>query len=344
MKPVFRAGLPADAAGIEAFLREVFHAEAGGALAPELLQWKYWADRGDGQQSRSFLLEGEAGILAHGATWPSTVLTSYGRPLDGAQVIDWAAADGAPGAGLAIMKNVSKLIDLIFALGGSETTRRILPIFGFRAQNEIGFFAKPLRPVRQILSHQHRNRRLAARLFRNAWWSMTPALRLGPGWSSREVSGEEIQVWPEPRDGVAVMRRDAAAFRYFSGAAGVRTTLQLAEFRGKQAGYFYLVFAPGQARIADAWAAEADPEMWKGVYTLAIRRAMQERGINEIVSIAGTEPARQALAGCGFRLRRTDPLMVYDSRKQLQASDHLHFQLVDNDAYFRHGGRPEYET
>lgn len=346
MKPVFRAASPSDAPKVAAFLRSVFAASPeAAAFSPDLLHWKFWADREGMEGSRSFVLEQEGAILAHGALWPSTVLTPSGAILPAAQVIDWAADSASPGAGLALMKNISKSVDLIFALGGSESTKRILPIFGFRPLNEIQSFAKPLRPIRQILTHQWTNWKSPLRLARNSWWSVSPpSPQPESGWSSRQVEAEEIGIWPAPREGLAVLRRGAPGFRYCSGSGVLKTTLHLVEYNGAQAGYFYLAFVPGLARIADAWAVNADPAAWKQVYALAIRRARQEPGINEITSIAGIECAQRALAACGFRLRQADSLMLYDPRKKLQAPDPLHFQLIDNDAFFRHSGRPEYET
>jgi hypothetical protein len=345
VKSVFRMSSPADAGRIADFLSRVFHTGPQDLVVrPEHLHWKYWAERRGWHGSRSYTLERDGTIVAHGAAWPSTLRTNNGAVMTAAQIIDWAADPDVPGSGLVLMKNFSKSIDLIFALGGSESTRRILPAFGFRPFNEISLFARPLRPFRQIVTHQRGSWKSAARLARNLWWSISPVCRVAPGWSSRPASGNEIASWPEPGDREAVLGRDAEIFRYFSVSPHIRSALHLVEHNGIQAGYFYLVFAPGQARIADAWTPGADPDSWKQIYALAALRAQEEPGINEVMTIAGLERSQRALANCGFRARRADRLMIYDPNKKLDASTRVHFQLIDNDAFFRHSERPEYET
>jgi hypothetical protein len=346
MKPVFRASFPNDSPKIAAFLQRVFGTDPDAMITqPDHLFWKYWAERGDWQIPRSYILEQEGVILAHGSLWPSRILTSYQPPLTAAQVIDWAADPASPGAGLALMKHISKLVDVIFALGGSETTRRILPAFGFRPLNEISIFARPLRPIRQIASHQERSWKSAARVARNTWWSLTPlSWRPDRGWSAKRAGAAGISVWPEPRSNISVLGRNPELFRYCSGSGITDSAFHVVERNGDQTGYFHLVFTPGQARIADAWAREQTPAVWKQIYGLAVLRALEQPGVNEISAMAGLEQAKQAFLMCGFRARRKDPLMIYDPQTKLRPSDQLHFQMVDNDSFFRHTGRPEYET
>jgi len=345
MKPVLVRSSPEDASKIAAFLCQVFHAGPEDAVArPEHMHWKYWAEREDWPGSRSFRLEREGVIVAHGAAWPSEVRPPSGPVLRGAQVIDWAGEPSAPGAGLALMKKIApEYVDLIFALGGSEATRKILPVFGFKPFNEILFFAKPLRPFSQVATHQRRDWRSPARLLRNLGWSWR-STRLAPGWTSRAVDGGEIRSWPEPGGGVTVLGRDAQRFRYFARCASIRSQLYMVERDGGEAGYFYLVFVPGQARVADAWSTAGDVGSWMQIYALAITRALEDRGTNEITAWAGLESAQGGLAQCGFECRGRERLMIYDPQKALDPSARLHFQMVDNDAFFRHSGRAEYET
>lgn len=341
MKPVFVRSAPEDAPKIAQFLVKAFSTGPDDMIArPNLMHWKYWADRADWPGSRSFRLERDGVIVAHGAPWPSSVHTPGGAVLRGAQVLDWAADPSTPGAGLALMKHVApENVDLIFALGGSDATRRALPAIGFKPFNEVVFYAKPLRPFAQIASHQYQNWKSPARLLRNLAWSRRSPI--APGWSSRAVAANQIRAWPEA--GVAnVLGRDANKFDYFSKCDLIRSRLYTIEREGREAGYFYLVFVPGQARIADAWA--IDPDGWSQLYALAIECALEDPGTNEITAIAGLESAQVALEQCGFRRRLVERLMIYDPKKMLDPSARLHFQMIDNDAFFRHSGRPDYQT
>jgi len=343
MKPVFVRSAPEDASKIAEFLCKVFHAGPGDTVArPDHMHWKYWAEREDWTGSRSFRMERDGMVVAHGAPWPVAVHPPEGSALHGAQVIDWAAEPSAPGSGLALMKHIApEHVDLIFALGGSEATRKILPVFGFKPFNNVSFFAKPLRPFAQMVSHQQRNWKSPARLARNLRWSLRDASP-GVGWFSRAVAADEIRKWPEPGSGVTVLGRDASRFRYFAKCDLIRSQLYVVEREGREAGYFYLVFVPGQARVADAWVVGA--EGWREIYALAIVRALEDPGVNEITAIAGLEGAEKGLELCGFERRNTERLMIYDPRKVLDPAARLHFQMIDNDAFFRHSGRPEYET
>ena len=343
MKPVFVASSPEDAPKIAQFLVKAFATAPDDVIArPDLMHWKYWAERADWSGSRSFRLERAGVIVAHGAPWPSFVRTPAGAVLRSAQVLDWAADPSTPGAGLALMKHIApEHVDLIFALGGSDATRRALPAIGFKPFNDIFFFAKPLRPFAQIVSHQFRNWKSPARLIRNFVWSRRLAAP-ARGWSSRPVDASNIHAWPESGGGATILVRDAKKFEYFSKCDLVRSRLYSVEREGREAGYFYLVFVPGQARIADAWA--IDPEGWTQLYALAIEQALEDPGTNEVTAIAGLEGAQQALEQCGFRRRRVERLMIYDPKKTLDPSARLHFQMIDNDAFFRHSGRPDYET
>jgi hypothetical protein len=343
MKPVFAQSSPEDAPRIAQFLVKAFAAGPGDAIArPDHMHWKYWEPRSDWPGSRSFHLHRDGVIVAHGAPWPVPVFTPGGATLGGAQVLDWAADSSTPGAGLSLMKHIApEHADLIFALGGSQATRKALPAFGFKPFHEVSSFAKPLRPFAQIATHQYRNWKSPARLLRNLGWSLKSAAPAS-GWSSRPVEARAIGAWPEPINGITVLGRGAARFEYFAKCNLIRSQLYIAEHEGREAGYFYLVFTPGQARVADAWV--RDSEAWKEIYALAIEQALAQPGANEITAIAGLESAQRALEQCGFVRRRTDRLMIYDPRKVLDPSARLHFQMIDNDAFFRHSGRPEYET
>ena len=57
---------------------------------------------------------------------------------------------------------------VMIATGGSETTRRLLPVIGFRPHGELYGFARPVRPLRQALTAAERSWKSSARLLRNA--------------------------------------------------------------------------------------------------------------------------------------------------------------------------------
>jgi hypothetical protein len=65
MKPVFITSSPNDALKIAQFLVKAFSTGPDDMIArPDLMHWKYWAERADWSGSRSFRLERDGGIVA----------------------------------------------------------------------------------------------------------------------------------------------------------------------------------------------------------------------------------------------------------------------------------------
>src|SRR5579864_1265322 len=118
MKAEFRATTPADASAIAAFLQRIF--EAGPAepiVDPRMMEWKYWRERPGWQGSRSYVLERAGEIIAHGAAWPSNIMPAA---IPSFFLIDWAASADSPGAGVSLMKHMTKIVPVIFLFGGTE--------------------------------------------------------------------------------------------------------------------------------------------------------------------------------------------------------------------------------
>src|SRR5437762_12008274 len=110
------------------------------------------------------------------------------------------------------------------------------------------------------------------------------------------------------------------------------------------AGYFCLTFPPGQARIADAWIYSSQIEDWVDFYALAVKQAYGRPNVNEMTAAAVSEIALAALEKCGFRIRASEPVQLYDPQKHVPPNLSLDVQLIDGDAAFRNTGGPDYLT
>lgn len=309
--------------------------------APEQLAWKYWQAP---LPPRSFVsCEGQA-VVAHAGLVPGACLTVSGR-LTFAHVIDWAADRGAAGAGLALLKYVGRSFDALFAVGGSSDTLRILPFAGFQRRGTVTGFVRTLRPIGLLSDYRRTHWRILPRLIRSILWTVcapVPPLR---GWSVRKVGRDSIgglaSVLPVPRADLAVMERTAGSFEHALQCPIARMELYVAERGNEARGYFLLAFVPGQARIADCWAAEPITADWAALVRLAVDTARRDSSTAEIMAWSSEPVMSQALASCGFHRRHELPLLVRPSRDSDCRIPVLRIQPLDNDAAYMHGGRVE---
>src|SRR5436309_3395973 len=123
---------PAGRDSLVAFLISTFHLSAGAPFVdPRLLRWKYDTLRPDWAGPRSFLWKDGDAIVAHAAMCPVTYSTPSGD-VTGSYLIDWAASRTSAGAGVALLRSLSRKCDTLWAVGGSSDTRAILPKLGHR--------------------------------------------------------------------------------------------------------------------------------------------------------------------------------------------------------------------
>ena len=207
----FRPTTQRDAAAIADFLRRVFQLRAGALLLDEKhMGWKYWNVRPDWEGSRSFIAQHHGAIVAHAALWPMRIRVP-GQEVTAMHAIDWAADWKYRGVGIRLARRVTAKLrmraPMVVATGGSEITRRILPVIGFRPRSELYQFARPVRPLGQALTTAERNWKLPARLLRNTFWRLSHPLSLPRGWSARPLAPEEVPegLWPRPSDRKSVV-------------------------------------------------------------------------------------------------------------------------------------------
>src|SRR5579864_3923939 len=150
MKSSFRPTCAADLNKLSEFLARSFGIDSNAPfLSPAVMAWKYWDQRGDWSGPRSYVLEKDGNIVAHAGIWPMTF--SSENPICGVQMIDWAAAKESPGSGLSLVQKLAAMFDFVYSIGGSEATRKVLPLFGFVEYRRQWMGACPLQPLRQII-------------------------------------------------------------------------------------------------------------------------------------------------------------------------------------------------
>jgi hypothetical protein len=314
-------------------------------LDPAAMAWKYWDQRGDWTGPRSYVLERGGAIVAHAGLWPITFGTGADA-VRGIHMIDWASAKESPGAGLALVQKLAAMFDFIYSIGGSEITCKVLPAFGFVEYKRQWRGARPLRPVRQILSHQTRTWKLAPRLARNLLLAMAKGLTPYKTWEAIElrpgrISGES---YVSTSDRASFTPRPPAFFDYLLRCPSARFSLYGIMADRELKGHFVVSVLRGQARVAGVWLREPIQEAWTAAFFLARQAASALKGINEIVVFGSESPSREGAAAAGFRILQGPVVYLLDKQNRLSVSPNFQFQLADGDLAFLDSGRSSYWT
>jgi len=331
----FRPAVREDAAALSTFLQGVFRLPGTSMLFDQRhFAWKYWAERDDWVGSRSFTARHAGAIVAHAAAWPVRILLPD-QVVTAAHLIDWASQPGYPGTGLWLIRRIRPRVSVLIATGGTEMTRRTLPVLGFRPFGEICSFALPLRPFAQSANRAHLDWRVPGRLVRNSTWRWAAPASAPAGWSASPIDPNDVDesIWPAASDSSAVAGRSAAFYRYILASPRVRFALFGVRHRGTLVGYFCLAYARHVARVADLWVTSSNPDDWCAAYCTACEAAKGTKDVHEVTAWASMAISKDALIRAGFRLRDTAPLSVLGDTAPLAGRD-LHVQMLDCDASF----------
>jgi hypothetical protein len=317
------------------FLTLVFPANPGLVSSP-VLRWKYWNEREDCHEPRSFVGERDGRIVAHAGLWPVMVRT--GTKIErGVHAMDWAADPHVLGAGWTLIRDLTKNYDFVYGIGGEEATRDILPKLGFRTVAEALTWARPIRPWRQMLRHQSKDWKLLPRFVRNFWWSRIPLRPVPLGWT--------VALAPASEQVLAVLtaERDESFFRYLQQCpVATCLTFNIAN-EGRIVGFFALLVIGEQARVAGVWLENPSPETWRIAFHLAQEAALQHTDASEIIARGTTEASVIGAQHAGMRLREKTPVVLFrkDGSELLPP---LQFHLCDSDALFITGGLATFLT
>jgi hypothetical protein len=299
------------------------------------MRWKYWDRRADYEGPRSYVLESDGQFIGHVGFWP----LSFGG-VQGVHMIDWAASRSSPGAGISMVQRVARMFEFICALGGSETTVKVLPAFGFKVIAHTWEAGRPLRPLRQILTHQSRDLKLGGRLLRNIWWAATPASRVPPEWGIQEISPSDADASASTH----AFPRARGFFAYIAACPTAQFRIFRLTRRGEPAGIVLLSLVRGQAHVAGLWLTDACEESYRAAFVLAHRAGRRITGAYELVA-KGTEGASErAAAAAGFRIRGKAPVFVLDKKARFQPPAEFQYQFLDDDGAFMDIGRADYLT
>jgi len=346
MKSILRPTSPGDLNVLRQFLARSFDVDPGApSLSPAAIAWKYWDRRDDWTDPRSYVLEKDGVIIAHAGIWPVT----FGAGADGVRglsMIDWASAKESPGAGLVLVQKLAAMFDFIYSIGGSEMTCKVLPAFGFVEYRREWIGVRPLRPLRQILTHQTRTWKLAPRLIRNWWWAMPKGLSPWKNCKAVEILPQEVSqdIYLSQMADASFSPRPPDFFEYLLRCPVARFRLYGIVDGPELRGHFAIGVLRGQARIAGVWMREPSHEAWAAAYFLALQTALGLDGAYEIVAVGSEGTSRGGAAQAGFRIMQGPLVYMLDKKKKLALSPEFQFQLSDDDRAFLDTGAASYWT
>ena len=263
-----RISSPSDRQGITDLMHRAFgHELSPISIDPGFQRWKYWDEHPFMASGRSYVLTGKERIVGHACRWPMRILTPGGS-FDAFHLIDWAADSSHAGAGLQVLRDSFENSAALFSIGGSPTTRRMLPALGehlsrratlgqavsYRTGGQVFFLNRALKVVAPALQESPLGWKTPARVAKNALFSLLPIPRLPAGYSYAQVALKDIppELWPRPGSEFAVTARTPALMQHFESCPVVQRPMYfLVNRQGRVVAYFLLLLAGGQVRLAD---------------------------------------------------------------------------------------------
>jgi hypothetical protein len=329
-----RPSTPADGPAIVALMKAAGlepHADPGH------LHWKYWQERADWAGSRSFVLTDGRHLLAHAAVVPGALHVGDTR-VRVIHMIDWAARRDSAGAGIRLARHIQQMSDFVVAVGGSQQTRKILPLMGYALFGHVSGFVRTLSPLR-ILGRPSASRwKLLPRMARSLLWSLTAPRGDAAGWRVRRIEADEVERLCAGLAAQGIGRdafeRSPALLRHALACPILPVELYGLEKEGRLGGYFLLSFAPGQARIIDLWMGSHELADWRALVQAAVGRARSKGGLAELVASSGDPRLSQVLEDCGFHERLSLPVFARASADRAIPEDIMRIQMLDSDAFY----------
>jgi hypothetical protein len=300
---------------------------------PALLRWKYDDPRPDWSGDRSFIWKDGDAIAAHACLCPVTYTLPSGD-VTGSYLIDWAASRASAGAGVKLLRTLSRQFDTLFAVGGSSDTLSILPKLGYRHVCDLRFYARVLRPWRQFRTDPFPRRwKAPLRLARNMIWSLAPMPDAPRDWSERRIGAFESSPLFDARadSPFPFSRRTPELMNYYLRCPSAVFTAALLLQAGVPRGWYVLSRVGGQIRIADIRVNSVSAADWSAAYTLAARAASADPYAYELVASASIPPAVEAVTRAGFRFHHAEPVFVLDPRKLFAASQPINITFLESD-------------
>jgi hypothetical protein len=334
MNPTFSEAPPERSQEVLDFLCRVFGIQdLPPNLRPEMQAWKYFARHPWSSPVRSYILETENGIAAHGCVAP--VRFAWGeRTLDSMVIIDWAAGTQIPGAGLLVYRRCMEVEKCsLLAIGGSHDTLRILPqVRWFAPKTDMRWFARPMRPWQRFLRSQKAPAD-GLKLLRNLSWKQFPGLPAAGNWACRPARSED-PVFTPSGDFVPLLRT-REWIDYLSACPVAKCQLWILQQNGVACGHALTANLQGSVRVADwALAGKTTPELAAQAFSALVRTLAADETVVELVAGSSLESDIHAFEACGLRPRRGTRILLADRYKVFPPDAQLEIKPMLGDSFY----------
>ncbi len=302
-------------------------------LSAEMQAWKYFAPHPWWPTARSYILETENGIAAHGCAAPARFAAGK-TVLQSMVIIDWAAGNLIPGAGLLLYRRCMEAgKSSLLAIGGSDDTLRLLPkVAWFAAQADMRWYAGPLKPWRRFL-RSPRGWRDFAKFCRNLQWKLSSKLPPPERWTCRPSRSDD-PVFIPAGDFVPIFRT-RAWIDYLSACPAAKCNLWILENEGVPSGHALIANLAGSARVADfALGGPSTLAASTQAFSALIRTLAAQDDILELVAASSLPLDILAFEACGLRLRKRSPVLLADPKKTFPEKMALEIKPMLNDAFY----------
>ena len=329
----FRSIRSEDLPEVSRFLIRIYRVERTAPFAdPRFLAWKYLTPRSEWNGSRGYVVEYQRKIVAHAGVSPGVLRLPGGSEVSCITIMDWAADPSVRGVGVSLFKELMKLAETVYIIGGTPATRHILPKIGFERAGEACTFSRWIRPVREF-----RTRPLSGRSVLRLLHGISRFRKTQPGnrrMNSRSVPSfdESLQLLLNQRSSdFAYRQRTVENLNYLLAcpARGVKGHLLLEQ--DTVCGYFIMATVDWETRLLDIFVNSADVLDWQLAYSAAAAAAEADPSSCRIRTLATTPMHREALVGAGYWEQYKEPIMIHDPNNRLTTSQPVNFQLCDED-------------
>ncbi len=316
------------------FLRTVFGIkDLPPNLLPDAQAWKYFAPHPWSSAVRSYVLETENGIAAHGCVAPVR-FASGNAVLDSMVIIDWASGNLVPGAGLLVYRRCMEVQKCsLLAIGGSSDTLRILPqVKWFAPKADLRWYARPMKPRRRFL-RSGKTMRDWVKLLRNFNWSFFPSLPSAGSWTCRPARTDDPVFTPAGE--FIPLLRTRAWIDYLSACPVAKCRLWILEQNGVARGHALTANLEGSVRVADfALAGKTTPETARQAFSALVRTLRDDNDVLELVAGSSLDQDIRAFEACGLRYRRSTRVLLADPRKIFPPESPLEIKPMLGDSFY----------
>jgi hypothetical protein len=234
-----------------------------------------------------------------------------------------------------LKRQLLNLSEASIVVGGSADTRAIVPRLGFAHVGDVALFARVVRPWRQFRTRPAEPIwKGTARLLRNTASSQSSAGSIPKGWRAVRINSFEPVVNSQHDSVYPMPWRDSEYLNYWLRCPAAEVLGYAILNNDSVRGYFLLSQVGGQTRIADIRLHSEDTEQWTAAYRVATRVAGEIPETCEVLAVASTPLASEALIASGFRNRGSVPLFLYDPQRKLACAPPIFWNMIEGDAAY----------